>query len=53
MGGTSGALYAYLGEFNTGKYRPIVINYSAMFVSITAIYIPGNIIVFFFSFNFN
>ncbi|TMW47207.1 hypothetical protein DOY81_007713 [Sarcophaga bullata] len=41
MGGISGALYAYLGEFNTAKYRPIVINYSAMSVSITAIYIPA------------
>lgn len=41
LGGLSGALYAYLSEFNTAKYRPIVINYSTMFVSVAAIYVPG------------
>lgn len=37
-------MYPYLGEFNTGKNRPVVINYSTMFVSITAVYVPGKYI---------
>ncbi|KAM7351024.1 uncharacterized protein ACRADG_003997 [Cochliomyia hominivorax] len=41
LGGISGAMYPYLGEFNTAKNRPVVINYSTMFVSITAIYVPA------------
>ncbi|KAI8117033.1 Synaptic vesicle glycoprotein 2A [Lucilia cuprina] len=41
LGGISGVLYPYLSEFNTVKYRAVVINYSTMFVSITAIYVPA------------
>ncbi|KAM7351295.1 synaptic vesicle glycoprotein 2A [Cochliomyia hominivorax] len=40
LGGTSGAIYPYLGEFNIAKNRAVVINYSTMFVSITNIYVP-------------
>ncbi|XP_053945475.1 synaptic vesicle glycoprotein 2C-like [Anastrepha ludens] len=41
LGGVSAAIYAYLGEFNTDKHRAVVINYSTMFVSIAAIYMPA------------
>ncbi|XP_017143778.1 synaptic vesicle glycoprotein 2B-like [Drosophila miranda] len=40
IGGVSAALYAYLSEFNTPKHRAVAINYSTMFVSVTAIYVP-------------
>lgn len=41
MGGVSAGLYPYLGEFTSNKYRAVAINYSTMFVSVTAIYVPG------------
>lgn len=41
MGGVSAALYAYLSEFNIPRHRAVAINYSTMFVSVTAIYVPG------------
>uniref|UniRef100_A0A0K8TY01 Synaptic vesicle glycoprotein 2C n=1 Tax=Bactrocera latifrons TaxID=174628 RepID=A0A0K8TY01_BACLA len=41
LGGVSAAIYAYLSEFNTDKHRAVVINYSTMFVSIAAIYMPA------------
>uniref|UniRef100_A0A1A9V156 Major facilitator superfamily (MFS) profile domain-containing protein n=1 Tax=Glossina austeni TaxID=7395 RepID=A0A1A9V156_GLOAU len=41
LGGISGTLYPYLGEFNTFKYRAVVINYCNMFVSVAAIYMPA------------
>ncbi|XP_022219396.2 synaptic vesicle glycoprotein 2A-like isoform X2 [Drosophila obscura] len=40
IGGVSAAIYAYLSEFNTPKHRAVAINYSTMFVSVTAIYVP-------------
>ncbi|XP_055847868.1 synaptic vesicle glycoprotein 2B isoform X2 [Episyrphus balteatus] len=40
IAGASAAAYPYLGEFNTAKYRPIVINYASIFVGISAIYCP-------------
>ncbi|BFF91687.1 synaptic vesicle glycoprotein 2B-like [Drosophila madeirensis] len=41
IGGVSAAIYAYLSEFNTPKHRAVAINYSTMFVSVTAIYVPA------------
>ncbi|EDV42275.2 uncharacterized protein Dana_GF17900 [Drosophila ananassae] len=41
MGGVSAALYAYLSEFNIPRHRAVAINYSTMFVSVTAIYVPA------------
>ncbi|XP_065356384.1 synaptic vesicle glycoprotein 2A-like [Calliphora vicina] len=41
LGGILGAMYPYLSEFNTAKYRAIVINYSTMFVSVTVMYVPA------------
>ncbi|XP_039970957.1 synaptic vesicle glycoprotein 2C [Bactrocera tryoni] len=41
LGGVSAAIYAYLSEFNTDKHRAVVINYSTMFVSVAAIYMPA------------
>ncbi|KAM7356633.1 synaptic vesicle glycoprotein 2A-like [Cochliomyia hominivorax] len=41
LGGILGPIYPYIGEFNITKYRAIVINYSNMFVSVTAIYVPA------------
>ncbi|KAH8293509.1 hypothetical protein KR054_001144 [Drosophila jambulina] len=41
VGGVSAALYAYLSEFNIPRHRAVAINYSTMFVSVTAIYVPA------------
>ncbi|TMW47208.1 hypothetical protein DOY81_007714 [Sarcophaga bullata] len=41
LGGILGPIYPYLSEFNTDKYRAVVINYSTMFVSITVMYVPA------------
>ncbi|XP_030243595.1 synaptic vesicle glycoprotein 2C [Drosophila navojoa] len=41
LGGVSAALYAYLSEFNIPRHRAVAINYSTMFVSVTAIYVPA------------
>ncbi|XP_073823712.1 synaptic vesicle glycoprotein 2A-like [Musca autumnalis] len=41
LGGISAAIYPFVGEFTSNKYRAVVINYSAMFVSVTAIYVPA------------
>ncbi|XP_075149935.1 synaptic vesicle glycoprotein 2A [Haematobia irritans] len=41
LGGVSAAIYCYLGEFICNKYRAVAINYSTMFVSVTAIYVPA------------
>lgn len=41
LGGVSAALYAYISEFNIPRHRAVTINYSTMFVSVTAIYVPG------------
>ncbi|XP_005183642.1 synaptic vesicle glycoprotein 2A isoform X2 [Musca domestica] len=41
LGGVSSGLYPYLGEFTSNKYRAVAINYSTMFVSVTAIYVPA------------
>lgn len=42
LGGVSAAIYAYLSEFNIPRHRAVAINYSTMFVSVSAIYVPGN-----------
>lgn len=47
LGGVSAAIYAYLSEFNTDKHRAVVINYSTMFVSIAAIYMPGENLLYY------
>ncbi|XP_037827198.1 synaptic vesicle glycoprotein 2C-like [Lucilia sericata] len=41
LGGILGAMYPYLSEFNTARYRAIVINYSTMFVSVTVMFVPA------------
>ncbi|KMZ05790.1 synaptic vesicle glycoprotein 2C [Drosophila simulans] len=41
VGAVSAALYAYLSEFNIPRHRAVAINYSTMFVSVTAIYVPA------------
>uniref|UniRef100_B3P6P8 GG11375 n=1 Tax=Drosophila erecta TaxID=7220 RepID=B3P6P8_DROER len=41
LGAVSAALYAYLSEFNIPRHRAVAINYSTMFVSVTAIYVPA------------
>uniref|UniRef100_A0A1I8PAL4 Major facilitator superfamily (MFS) profile domain-containing protein n=1 Tax=Stomoxys calcitrans TaxID=35570 RepID=A0A1I8PAL4_STOCA len=41
LGGVSASIYCYLGEFICNKYRAVAINYSTMFVSVTAIYVPA------------
>ncbi|KAH8407090.1 hypothetical protein KR222_006409 [Zaprionus bogoriensis] len=41
LGGVSASLYAYLSEFNIPRHRAVAINYSTMFVSVTAIYVPA------------
>ncbi|KAH8359590.1 hypothetical protein KR093_007779, partial [Drosophila rubida] len=41
LGGVSGGLYPYLSEFNIPRHRAVTINYSTMFVSLTAIYVPA------------
>ncbi|ALC46845.1 CG31103, partial [Drosophila busckii] len=41
LGGVSAALYAYLAEFNIPRHRAVAINYSTMFVSVSAIYVPA------------
>lgn len=40
IAGASATTYAYLGEFNTLRYRAVVINYASIFVGISAIYTP-------------
>ncbi|XP_055847874.1 synaptic vesicle glycoprotein 2B-like [Episyrphus balteatus] len=44
IAGASAATYPYLGEFTTAKYRPVVINYASIFVGISAVYCPGNLL---------
>ncbi|EDW81273.2 uncharacterized protein Dwil_GK11975 [Drosophila willistoni] len=41
IGGISAALYAYLSEFHIPRHRAVVVNYSTMFVSVTAIFVPA------------
>ncbi|XP_023173645.2 synaptic vesicle glycoprotein 2B isoform X2 [Drosophila hydei] len=41
LGGVSAAIYAYLSEFNIPRHRAVAINYSTMFVSVSAIYVPA------------
>ncbi|XP_068153454.1 synaptic vesicle glycoprotein 2C [Drosophila tropicalis] len=41
IGGISAAIYAYLSEFHVPRHRAIVINYSTMFVSVSAIFVPA------------
>ncbi|XP_070062832.1 synaptic vesicle glycoprotein 2C isoform X2 [Drosophila virilis] len=41
LGGVSAAIYPYLSEFNIPRHRAVAINYSTMFVSVTAIYVPA------------
>ncbi|EDV93868.1 GH18057 [Drosophila grimshawi] len=41
LGAVSAGLYPYLSEFNIPRHRAVTINYSTMFVSVTAIYVPA------------
>ncbi|XP_055905475.1 synaptic vesicle glycoprotein 2B isoform X1 [Eupeodes corollae] len=40
IAGASATTYAYLGEFNTMKYRAVVINYASIFVGLSLVYSP-------------
>lgn len=42
ISGPSACVYAYIGEFNTNKYRPVITNYASFFVGLSNIFIPGN-----------
>ncbi|XP_020814631.1 synaptic vesicle glycoprotein 2C-like [Drosophila serrata] len=41
VGSVPAALYPYLGEFNIPRHRAVTINYSTMFVTVSAIIVPA------------
>lgn len=41
IAGASSTTYAYLGEFFIARHRPVVINYTSMFVGVSMTYVPA------------
>ncbi|XP_073817729.1 synaptic vesicle glycoprotein 2B isoform X1 [Musca autumnalis] len=41
IAGASSTTYAYLGEFVTLRHRPVVINFTSMFVALAMTYVPA------------